>query len=106
MGADGSAGGISMVGDSAVSVVGNVATGTGVVGTGNPTDGDVDVSITGPFTTLTLQLNTIPDGGTGDPGGAMVGISDIAFSVVPEPATMGLLSLGGLVMLVKRRRQK
>ena len=39
------------------------------------------------------------------PGGPQVGLSEVRFTAVPEPATMSLLGIGGLLALVRRRRK-
>ena len=45
--------------------------------------------------TLTLQFS--------DPGGGWIGISNIQFSQVPEPATLALVSVGALALLRRKR---
>ena len=39
------------------------------------------------------------------PGGPQVGLSEVRFTEVPEPATISLLGFGGVLALVRRRRK-
>ncbi|MFW6133372.1 MAG: discoidin domain-containing protein [Planctomycetota bacterium] len=41
-----------------------------------------------------------------NPWNGIAGVSEIRFTAVPEPATMGLIVLGGVGLLLKRRRSR
>jgi len=77
---------------------------------------DGDDAVTGVFTKLDGADTTLDEGSTfgwnsqswkityvADAGISFTGGNDIAIKVVPEPATIGLLALGGLMLLRRRR---
>jgi autotransporter-associated beta strand protein len=78
---------------------------------------DSDDAVTGVFTKLDGVDAALGEGSTftwnsqswkitytADAGLSFAGGNDIAIKVVPEPATMGLLAIGALAMLRRRRR--
>jgi hypothetical protein len=57
-----------------------------------------------PVTSWTLNMSSTLNGVT-DFAGAPAQITDGTITLVPEPATLSLLGLGGLAMLRRRRRK-
>lgn len=85
----------------------------GALGTGHDVHDDLDISLAG------LADNTLAIGesavfqiafsnGTGSGGGHHLFLDNVAFSgdlsVIPEPSSLALLGLGGLGMLIRRRK--
>jgi hypothetical protein len=56
------------------------------------------------ITSISLSNGTIGDPDINEGEGDVLAVDDLGFIVVPEPATMSLLGLGGLVALRRRRR--
>jgi hypothetical protein len=78
--------------------------GTGATGTGGGklADGIYDLGgVTARY--VALEIMSRHNGNT-DPTVGRIGFSEAGFDVVPEPATMSLLALGGLAMLRRKRR--
>jgi hypothetical protein len=70
------------------------------------TDGYVSFTgITSVGGTFTLNLNDISDAKS-PAAGRNIGLSELTLTVIPEPATIGMLGLGALITMVIRRMQR
>jgi hypothetical protein len=75
--------------------------GTGTpVGTGNPLTLSLQNTISAQYVRMTITDNQGYSGGGGD----RVAIGEVKFLAVPEPSSAALLGLGGLVLILRRRK--
>ena len=76
----------------------STATATSAVGAGNATD-DTFFGFVAPAGKSISNVTITMTGSTDN-----LCLDDLAFTTVPEPATVGLLSLGGAALIRRRRR--
>jgi autotransporter-associated beta strand protein len=79
----------------------------GTLAGSNPAQQYTIATFTGSLKGTTGQFNTVKNNGTpGLPAGWSVQYNTHDIKVIPEPATMALLGLGGVAMLLGRRRSR
>ena len=93
------------VGDEGLGEFEGVAHADGEATFNNSTDSNIDIDFGAtPVSSVTIRYFTSDDA-PADPSGQLMGISDLVWTVVPEPTTAPLI-LAGLIVLSARRRHE